>query len=400
MLERIIFNLFAFVLFIHIFFRMIQKNDTSYLYILFMQALGITIAFISLIAKITLPPFLLILTYILSVIFPILLIFIERKFASLTELIYITIFKIYSKTHNEDKAKEILFKLVEKNPKSYFAHKYLGEIYEKNNRLDVATEEYYRALDIRPEKNNLKYKIAELYNKCERQDDAVEILQDLLKNNPQWKEVTFLLGDILQEQERFKEAVSVYTEALKYHPDNYDLYYNLGMTYTRLNDFKSAKEYYEKAAELNSMLYIAKYNLGQISLLYNEIDDAEQYFIECLQNKPLEEQSFLCLAYIAMLKGEKEKAIEYLNAAIEDNSEIYYKIEKEIIFKVIFNKIEKPKNNSQKKNKNSISITSKERKTIEHLKNTYELVRNLNNNDIKAVKNMETQNKEEEQERE
>ena len=41
MLERIIFNVLALGLFLFLFFRMIQKNDTNYLYILALQAMGI-----------------------------------------------------------------------------------------------------------------------------------------------------------------------------------------------------------------------------------------------------------------------------------------------------------------------------------------------------------------------
>ena len=48
MLEKIIFNLFAFTLFILIFIKFIRKNDTSYVYLLIMQFVGIAINFIEL----------------------------------------------------------------------------------------------------------------------------------------------------------------------------------------------------------------------------------------------------------------------------------------------------------------------------------------------------------------
>ena len=48
MLEKIIFNLFAFTLFILIFIKFIRKNDTSYVYLLITQFVGIAINFIEL----------------------------------------------------------------------------------------------------------------------------------------------------------------------------------------------------------------------------------------------------------------------------------------------------------------------------------------------------------------
>ena len=48
MIEKIIFNLFAFTLFILIFIKFIRKNDTSYVYLLITQFVGIAINFIEL----------------------------------------------------------------------------------------------------------------------------------------------------------------------------------------------------------------------------------------------------------------------------------------------------------------------------------------------------------------
>lgn len=394
MVERIIFNVVALGLFLFLFFRMIQKNDTNYLYILALQALGIAISFFGLIIRVELSIAVYILTYILSIILPIIVILIERKGISLTEVIFISISKFYSKIGIEEKAKKSILQLVEKNPESYHGHKMLAEIYEKENELVVATEEYIRAANIRPNDDNIQYKIADLFNKTGNQDGSIKILQELLRKKPEWEDASMLLGDIFQDQERFKEAVNVYLDAINYHPENYDLYYNLGIVYTRLNDFQSAKEYYEKAAELNSLLYRAKYNLGQIALLYNELEEAEKYFEECLQDEELEEDSYYYLAYIAMLKGEEEKAIAYLNAAVDENPEIYDSIRKELIFKLIINKVEKPKRNKTVSKKH-IKPTKKEKDAMKHLKKTYELVGNLRNNDVKVMKMLHIKRQEE-----
>ena len=398
MLERILFNVIALGLFLFLFFRMIQKNDTNYIYVLALQALGIAIGFFALIINVKLPVIVLILTYIFSIILPIIIILIERKGITLTEVICISIYKIYNKLGLEDKAKNVILKLVEKDKYSFYGHKLLAEVYEKEDNLEIATEEYIRASNIRPNEDKIQYKIAELFNKTGKQNGAVKILQELLRKKPEWQEATLLLGDIFQEQERFKEAVSVYLDAIQYHPENYDLYYNLGMVYTMLNDFQSAKEYYEKAAELNSLLYNAKYNLGQIALMYNELEEAEDYFMECLQDEELEDDAYFYLAYIAMLKGDEIKAIDYLNVAVGENPEIYDRIKKELIFKIILYKVDKPSNNKSPKKKN-VKITKKEKETIKHLRHTYEVVGNLNHNDIKVMKIIQTK-RDEEKERE
>ena len=98
-----------------------------------------------------------------------------------------------------------------------------------------------------------------------------------------------------------------------------------------------------------------------------------------------------------MLKGEEYKAIQYLNVAVGENPETYDRIKKEIIFKIILNKIDKPNKNKEQKKKHNIKMTKKQIKTIEHLRHTYELVGSLNNNDIRAMKIIKTKRKEEKQ---
>lgn len=393
--ERIIFNVIAFALFLVLFFKMINKNDTNYIYFLATQALGITIGFIGLIFRVNLPIIIIIFTYLISILLPLIIVIFEKKGIYLSEIIALNIANIYCNRQNYEKAKKVLMSMIEEYPNSYYLHKKIAEIYEKIGNIDIAIDEYRRAIDINVLDYNLSIKVANLMKNNQRNEEATSVLNNLLKRKPEYYEASCLLGDILYEQENYKEAVNIYLQALNYNPDKYELYYNLGMAFTRLNDFQSAKEYYEKAAELNSLLYHAKYDLGQIALLYNELEEAEEYFTECINSEELEDEVYYFLAYISMLKGDKEKAIQYLNTAVEENEELYQKAYKELVFKIIINKIRKPTNTVKTKKK---KITLKELETMKHLEETCEVVSNLSQNDIKAIKLLKR--KQEDKERE
>ena len=397
MIERIIFFTLALGFFMFLFFKMIKKNDTNYLYLLIIQAIGIAISFISLIARIQLNIVLTIFTYIISVIMPLVIIIVEFTKISLTEAIHLIIARYYMKAGRPEDARKMLLKLVEKEPNSYYGHKELAKQYDDEEKYDQALDEYLRVNEIRPGEDDINFKIADLFNKTRKPEESINILHELIKRKPEWEEATFLLGDIYYDQEMFKEAISLYLNALKYHPENYDLYYNLGMCFTRINDFQSAREYYTRAAELNSLLFKAKYNLGQIALLYNELDEAEERFTECLQDEELEDYAYYYLACIAMLRGDEAKAIAYLNTAVGENPDIYETIKKEDVFKLILYKIDKPNKDGQvKKKRPKTKIDKKDKKTMKHLKKMYELVGDLNNNDVKVMhKIMDKRQKEE-----
>lgn len=276
--EKIIFNLLAFTLFIIVFFKMIKKNDTSYIDILVLQFIGIAVNFIELISDIRLPIIVKIVLYILCVIIPGIIIILEKKNILFPEIQNLIIAKIYLKKNNPEQAKRYMLELIDKYPDSYLGHKMLAEIYEKEGKNTDAIDEYVRAIEINTKDYNSYYKISVLLQRLDNNDDAINMLNELLNKKPDCLEASMLLGDILYDEGRFKEATIIYTEALKYNPANYDIYYNLGMVYTRLNDFQKAKEYYQIAAEINSMLYNAKFDLAQIAMIYGDLRRSRKIF--------------------------------------------------------------------------------------------------------------------------
>ena len=163
---------------------------------------------------------------------------------------------------------------------------------------------------------------------------------------------------------------------LRYNPADYELYYNLGMTFTRLNDFQKAKEYYKRAAIINSCLYNGQYNLALIAMIQRELDEAERHLQRALQEEELEPMIYFYLAQIALLKDEKEKALHYINLALELDKSLEEKISKQPLFLPIQDRIRIPNEPSRKV---KITLSKKERETNKYLEEMYNLVDSLNN---------------------
>lgn len=335
MLEEILFILIAFVLFMMIFSKIIRHNDYNYIAILIIQALGIAICFIEIKIGIHANAFFTLLRYLSSIILPTVIIFLEIKGINFSELLITNVAKLMIAFGKDKEAKQLLLKLVEKYQNSYMAHILLAEIYEKEGGRRKAIDEYVMALDIKGNDYESYFKIAKLLKELDKKDESTQMLQTLLRTKPDYLEATMLLGEILCEQEKFKEAANVYQDALKYHSAEYDLYYSLGIVFTRLNDFVQAKDMYEKAAELNHKLFGAYYNLGQICFIERDFEQAEKYFEKCLYDDELEAMSYYGLAKIYVIKGLKEKAIVFINKAIEIDSSLLKKASNEKLFETI-----------------------------------------------------------------
>ncbi|HIT70332.1 MAG TPA: tetratricopeptide repeat protein [Candidatus Scatovivens faecipullorum] len=334
MFEQLLFNLLAVSLFIIIFFKIIRKNDGNYIFILVLQTIGIIVSFLEILNKINESILGGTIRYVFSIVIPLLIIFIEIRGINFSEILSVIAAKFFMLIGDTKTAKSILLKLVTKYPESYLGHKLLAECYEKEGGMRRAIDEYVTSVDINKKDYKSYFKIADLLRDLGKKDEAIQMLETLVKTKPDCYEASILLGELLCEQERFKEAANVYNEALRYKPADFDLYYNLGIVYTRLSDFQMAKEMYEKAAAINHRMYGANYNLGLIAFIQRDYDTAEKYFEKSLYGE-LEAMSYYQLAKIYVYKGEKDKAITFLNKAIELDPKLLQLANKEKTFKKI-----------------------------------------------------------------
>ena len=386
--EQVIFTVIAFALFVVMFFKMIQKNDTTYIPILVIETIGIAMKFIEILFNFHMHIIFNALSYIFSILLPVVIIIVEKQNFNLMEFINVAMAKCYFSFKNNKKAKKLLIDLVTKYPDSYYGHKILAEIYEQEGGMRKAIDEYVQAIEINKKDYDSYYKVSDLLNQLDKPNEAAEMLTNLLSKRPDYVQASELLGEILINQENYKEAVNVYMEALKYSPTSYELNYSLGIAYTMLNDFQNAKTCYEKAAELNSLLYNTKYSLAEIALIYKELDEAERYFMQALEDEELEADAYYELAKISLIKGEKERAINYANIAIEsDTAKIVKKIKNDQVFIPIIAKVSIPFNIPEEQEDKKTTLKTKEVRAKKHLEEMFEITRKLSYNDIRLLRN-------------
>ena len=381
MFFKILYSLIAFLLFLYIFlFKVIKKNDTMYVTILILQAIGILINFIQIIFGKLTNTFSYIIMYLLSAILPVIILLVDLKGRNFIETVYIVISKCLLFFGFNKKTKEILIKLISKYPNSYYGHKILAKIYEKEGGMRKAIDEYVKAMDIKPDDYKSYFRIAVLLNELKRTDESIKMLKTLIKKKPELSEASNLLGKLLIENEKYKDAINVYLDAIKHNSQDEELFYNLGIAYTFINDFSRAKQSYERATKINSDLYKAYYKLGQIALLYRDIETAETNFMQSIYDEN-EAKSYYQLAKIYVIKNDKIKATLYIKKAIDLDEAVYEKAKGEPILFPIRDQIKKPQSiDIYDKNKKSRTMQSKIEKQIEeYLDDTYLLTKEINN---------------------
>ena len=193
LLEQLFFIFVSFAIFVYMFFRMIRRNDTSYVTILVLEAMGIALNFLEVLFDIKLNVLFMILKYVLAVLIPIIVIVLERQKIYLFEATNFIKAKIYLMLGNNKKAKEALLNILDKNKESYKAHKTLAEIYEKEGGMRKAIDEYVQAIDLDKQDYNSYYKVAKLLDGLDKKDEASQMLFNLLNKKPDNYEASILL---------------------------------------------------------------------------------------------------------------------------------------------------------------------------------------------------------------
>ena len=206
MIGKIVFTVVAFCTFcIHFAIKMIRKNDTTYLIILGIQAIGILLNLIKISFDIFNGIAFNIILYLFCIITPILVFVLEARGINVSEVLKIIMAQIYLWLNNPKKQKKILIDLVSKYKDSYLGHKFLAKIYEQEGGMRKAIDEYVQVLDIKKDDTDSYYKISVLLRELGRNDEATEMLRTLLKTKPDMYEASKLFGRYIFRTKEFKK---------------------------------------------------------------------------------------------------------------------------------------------------------------------------------------------------
>ena len=163
---------------------MIRHNDTTYIVILVLEFIGIAINFAEVLFRMKLNIVFSLLKYLLAVMLPVGILVLEKRNITLFEMVHVQKAKIYLLLKDNKKAKQALIDLLEKNSKSYKAHRMLAEIYELEGGMRKAIDEYVQAVDLNKKDYDSYYKVAELLNNLGKKEEALENAKIAHQMNP------------------------------------------------------------------------------------------------------------------------------------------------------------------------------------------------------------------------
>lgn len=254
---------------------------------------------------------------------------IEYKMAiwidSLNHSAYSGLVQTYEEMGDYDNAITYYKKYIRIHPYSAVLHSNIANIYFMKGEVEKAVEHYQAAITLNPKPDWTSIVAQTLgfiqQNVTKNIDSAIANYQLSHAFAPKEIDVFISLGSAFYDNEDYKNALICYRRALELEPKNSKIHCNLGYLYWGMGKLDEAIKEYNLSIKYDSTYDIAHNNLGVIYL-----DDLVQLqnAIDCF-NKAVECNPNYALAYYNLgrsysLRGEKIKAAEYFQQAMDINN--------------------------------------------------------------------------------
>jgi tetratricopeptide (TPR) repeat protein len=230
----------------------------------------------------------------------------------------------YSDSGNNDRAIQILRRMVLDRPASAVPHSGLATIYTRQRRYEDAASEFEKTLRLNPHDDLTR--AAYLQNLLSRSkfEVALPIAQEYYRNRPDDIDTVYLLGVVDRELDNYSEAKKFLLQAAKMNPQHYGTRYNLGVVYAKLGEPAAARTQLEKAIRLDPTSAEAHFQLASVLRSLSLQDDARAQLsiYQSLTTERAQKDVAAAKANEAkesLAKGDAPKAVQLYREAIEND---------------------------------------------------------------------------------
>jgi tetratricopeptide (TPR) repeat protein len=198
-------------------------------------------------------------------------------------------------------------------------HERRGDSFFARRLYEDAIIEYRRAVALDKYNAATLNRLGLVYHQSQKLNDAERYYREALKQNPFFIEVLNNLGTVEYARQRYGPALSQYQKALKIRPESPTILLNMGACLFDMKRYDEAIKATQHAIEIDPKILDRATGFGTLIQTSRRSDPMVSFYY----------------AKIYAAQGEKERAISYLNRALDEGFEEYDKIKKEPAFTVL-----------------------------------------------------------------
>jgi len=219
---------------------------------------------------------------------------------------YILRGQIYAALKDNDRARDILLKAVQLDPKNDFALMRLGVVEYNAGNKDSATSYMRKALALNPRSKWVHLWNGIMASDAGKTDQAMTHFDKALAVDPRFDLAHYNIAWAFlgQKPKAYGKAEAAFRKALELNPNYKQAFYGLGMVFGYQSEYKVAREYLTKALEIDAQFLTALKWRGIVNEELGNLDEALVDFSAAISIDPAQADLYIRRSR-ALTKEEK-----------------------------------------------------------------------------------------------
>jgi tetratricopeptide (TPR) repeat protein len=215
---------------------------------------------------------------------------------------------------------QVLILMPQKDLATAKLHETRGDSYFARKMYDDAVIEYRKSITLDRYNASTLNRLGLVYHQSQKLDQAEDAYRDALKQNPFYLEVLNNIGTVEYVRQKYDRAMNQYTKALKIRPQSPTILINMAACLFEMKRHDEAYKAVEAALEIDPKLFDRTAGGFGTLIQTSRRSDPTVYFY---------------YAKVFAAKGDMDRAMSYLNRAVEEGFSEFDKIRSEPAFKAL-----------------------------------------------------------------
>jgi tetratricopeptide (TPR) repeat protein len=198
-------------------------------------------------------------------------------------------------------------------------HEKRGDSYFARKMYDDAIIEYRKSIALDRYNASTLNRLGLVYHQSQKLEEAEKYYREAFKQNPYFLEVLNNIGTIEYVRQHYDSALEQYQKALKIRPESPTILLNLGACLFDMKRYDEALRATQHALEIDPRVLDKVSGFGTLIQTSRRSDPTVSFYY----------------AKIYAAQGDKERAISYLNRAVDEGFKEFEKIKAEPAFKAL-----------------------------------------------------------------
>lgn len=230
--------------------------------------------------------------------------------------------KLYLKTKNKGKAKDVFLKLTIKNKENPEYFYYLGQALQKMEQDEDGIKAYKLAVQVDSTHLRSLFQLGKYYLTHREMDSTLKYVDKGLRFYENDVALINLKALTLYNNDRDKEAISFFERMIELREEKKYIYEKLANAYFNVDDLEKSKKAFKKVLEFDDGDAEAYFGLGDVFWAEKQLDSAEIYIQKSIEvQRVVFTEEYKALGRLAKEQGNLQQSLVYYKKAYDENPE-------------------------------------------------------------------------------